>query len=631
MTPRILGALVLIAGCSLKTFGPPGSVDSGTTTSTGDDSTTAPASTSTTDTGDAVPSDCADLTSRVLQVFETNCAKCHGAGSQAAGGMDYILDLEQLIAREKILPGDPEGSRVYARMTAIESPMPPANEAQRPSSADIESVRAWISECSELSCSAKPFITQDEALAKINADLSTLPLEALEHTRYFTFVHLRNAGMCDADIEVHRQALSELVNALSQSTVIVRPEPIDADALILRIDLRDYAWDRPIRLTAPSHYFPDDAFVDDPEIPDGPVSEVEYADRWRMIAHQNPYTAAPKGQLADDIALLTGTDASAPAMLPGDAFIDAAVRAPLYYDILGVPRRSGRLHLEAAACVEQECLETALGRNIIADILVELNEDMSLVARAAMHASTVSNFNRMVERHRFSDDNDRVLWLTYDSAGQTGAQNVFAHPLDFAFDSVELLYTLPNGMPGFMLSDRAGTRLDAAPLAIVQDEGQDDFLVRAAVSCLGCHREGVVPAQDDLRWELDEGMLDVTFSATDKDNIRRLYPPREEFAALVEEDLANFAHAMDKSGVPPGGEQDPAATVFRLFAEPVDLRRAAAALGIPATDLRDRLGQLSGDLQGLGEDGGTVLRQSFTAHFAGIVCTLDLGSTRACP
>jgi hypothetical protein len=191
-----------------------------------------------------VPTACIDLEPRVLAVFEANCAKCHGAGSPAQGGIDYILDLDLLMAQSKVIPGNPEESRVYDRMSAAMSPMPPTSETQRPTAADIESVGKWIDECAGVqSCAEQPFISRDQILTKINQDLSTVDLQALPFTRYFSFVHLHNAGWCDAEIEPFRQALAKLVNSLSQETQIKAPVAIDDQRLIYRIDISDYDWD----------------------------------------------------------------------------------------------------------------------------------------------------------------------------------------------------------------------------------------------------------------------------------------------------------------------------------------------------------------------------------------------------
>ncbi len=146
-----------------------------------------------------VPSACVDLVPRVLGVLETNCAKCHGPGGSGQGGISYILELEQLIANNKVIPGDAASSRIFARMTAPTSPMPPVTEMQRPNDIDKEIIGKWINECAgQQDCGDQSYIPRDEMLKKINQDLSTINLETLPFTRYFSFVHLHNAGWCDS-------------------------------------------------------------------------------------------------------------------------------------------------------------------------------------------------------------------------------------------------------------------------------------------------------------------------------------------------------------------------------------------------------------------------------------------------
>jgi len=569
-----------------------------------------------------VPTACIDLELRSLAVFEANCAKCHGAGSVAQGGMDYILDLEALVANDKVVPAKPEESRVYVRMAAAESPMPPLSEMQRPTPSDVQSVHDWIASCAGVqSCSDQPFVTRDEMLTAINTDLSAVPLQNQKFTRYFSFVHLWNAGWCDAEIEIFRQSLSKLVNSLSQETLIKAPVAIDPERrLIFRVDISDYDWDRddgenrPF-LSEPTFYFPND-----------PVGK-DFADRWEMMADQNPYNIEYIGQTALNIKNLTGTHFP---ILQGDAFIDASSRSPLYYDILGIPTRSGQLKPEDAPCAENECLETLLKINILANIQDEKDNDDGKVARAGFHDSDVSDFNRVIERHRFSDANNRVMWLSYDFAGQSGQQNIGVHPLDFDFDGGEIIFNLPNGLQAYMLTNDAGGRLNEGPINIVQDESQKDFLVRNGVSCMGCHSAGMIKRQDDLRFELDAGQAETQFSDPDKEFIRALYPLRADFDDLLEEDTRRFNDALAVAGVTTDTKEEPVITTFLSFDKDVGLRRAASELGLRESDLAKDIGQLSPDLDQLSKDMGTVLRQDFTENFASSACIELIGCTRAC-
>ncbi|MBK9757192.1 MAG: hypothetical protein IPO88_27585 [Nannocystis sp.] len=210
-----------------------------------------------------VPAACVDLVPRVKGILETNCAKCHGAGSAAQGGINYILDLNELIVQNKVTPGDSAASRIYARMTSAMTPMPPPTEMQRPNPTDIEIVGKWIDECAGVqSCADQPFIPREQMLQAINQDLGTIALQTQPFTRYFSFVDLYNAGWCDAEIDLFREALSKLVNSLSRNTEIIAPVAIDKQRLIFRVDIGDYAWEevpgKQFRLSEPSFYFPDD-------------------------------------------------------------------------------------------------------------------------------------------------------------------------------------------------------------------------------------------------------------------------------------------------------------------------------------------------------------------------------------
>jgi hypothetical protein len=581
--------------------------------------------------GGDVPTACIDLEPRVLGVLDANCAKCHGAGSPAQGGMDYILDFDQLIANDKIVPQKPEESRVYVRISAAENPMPPLTEMRRPSATDIEVVHDWIANCAGVqSCADQEFITRDTMLQQISADLGAIPLQNQKFARYFSFVHLYNAGYCDAEIEIFRQSLSKLVNSLSQETLIKAPVAIDAERLIYRIDLTDYDWDgdmgETFRLSEPSFYYPNDPFQTNAD--GNKESKRAFADKWEMIADQNPYNVEYVGQTALNIKNLTETHFP---IMQGDAFIDAASRSPLYYDILLIPRRSAQLTPDLPACKDDECLESQLKLKILADIEDEKINDDGKVARAGFHISDVSDFNRVIERHRFTDANNRVFWLSYDFNSQSGKANIGVHPLDFVFAGGEIIFSLPNGLQAYMLTNAAGARLNEGPIDIVQDESQKDFLVRNGVSCMGCHSAGMIAREDNVRYELDNGQAETQFSDPDKEFIRALYPTHDEFNDLIGEDTKRFNDSLSAAGVAVNGENEPVITTFLAFDEDVGLRRAASELGLRSTDLSKDVGKLSPDLNELSKEMGTVLRKDFTDNFATSVCIEKVGCTRACP
>ena len=73
----------------------------------------------------------ADLAVKATAVLNANCRRCHGQDGTAEGGMNFILDPAKLVARKKIVPGQPDQSPLFKRLST--GKMPPAGEQPRPS------------------------------------------------------------------------------------------------------------------------------------------------------------------------------------------------------------------------------------------------------------------------------------------------------------------------------------------------------------------------------------------------------------------------------------------------------------------------------------------------------------------
>lgn len=455
-------------------------------------------------------------------------------------------------------------------------------------------------------CREQPHIGVEAVQASVLADLTSpgLTAEQLHFTRYLSLVHLHNAGLCDAEIEVHRHALIKLCNSLSQANSVIAPVPVDPERLLYRLDLRDYRWDNlgvPVNLSEPSHYYP----ADDTLKP--------YPDRWQLLADQSPYLLI---HADDQAAKIVATTKTPTPILRGDAFIDAAARAPLYYDMLGLPRTLGELEKQLALNLDQQLSD-------------EKSQDLEHVARASMHLSPLTGTDRTVERQQFPGANDRALWRTFDFGPRAGLGDPFTDPFTFIADGSELLFNLPNGLHAYMIVDGGGLRQRSVPLEIFSDPAQSDSTAIAGLSCIGCHTQGLHPAPDDLRHEIDDAANRIVYDDITRDQIRNVHPKRMAFAALLDDDRARFTAALAPLDLPPGDE--PVLASFLAFQQPLDLHRAAAELGLPPdADLSFAFGMLSADLHPL-LDGETVQRADFTALFAASVCKLALGRTRCCP
>ena len=471
----------------------------------------------------------------------------------------------------------------------------PTSEGGETSTADDTSTGADTTTADDTTtdgpgCMSAPAVRLEALLSELQADLSALDLAAQPFTRYVSMAHLHNAGQCDPELALAREAFAKLVNALSDQPNIVAPAHIGADGLLLRIDLRDYGWDG--------------------EITGGDMQV--FPDTWELIARQNAYAVQHPGELAAAIQEATATDLP---LLPVDAVIAAAAVPPLYYDVLRTPTSLAEL---------AQKLEVDLA----AQLAEEMASDPDDVARATLHISDVVDFNRVIDRHQLASDSAAALWRTHDFIDDVGTHDPFFHPFDFEADVSEVLYSLANGLHGYMVVDPAGDRLDGTPQEIEQDFMFPGEPVRPGLSCMGCHTQGLIKANDDLRFDLDNGMLEPVFDADTKDKIRNVNPIREEMDQLFTADIQRFTDALADAGVLLGPEE-PVTTVFARFAEPVDLTRAAAELSLPVDELAASLGVLPNELAGLAN--GTVSREVFTASFAEAVCALELGKTAACP
>ncbi|MCI0684738.1 MAG: tetratricopeptide repeat protein [Gemmataceae bacterium] len=509
-------------------------------------------------------------------VFKTHCYRCHGQNGANEGGLNYVADLQQLVGRRKVMPGNPAKSRLLKRMLDADDPMPPAEEKQRPSAADIATIRAWIEAGAPHGDAAAPprQLTAGDMVQTIRADLDRANPRDRAFLRYFTLTHLHNAGLSNDELASFRHGLSKLVNSLSWAKHIVVPKVIDAGETILRIDLRDYQWSERT---------------------------------WDKVVARNPYGVRYDHESAQACRDAAGCDLP---YVRGDWFVAVAARPPLYHEILELPAS-----------------ERELERLLRVDVLENIRQER--VARAGFNSSGVSRNNRLIERH---ETGATVYWKSYDFAGNTGRQNLFSHPLgpgtnpgSFTHDGGEIIFTLPNGLQAFFLADDKGRRIDKGPTAIVSDPRRPDRAVENGLSCMSCHQRGIIVKADQVRPHVKNNA--AAFTPTAVGAILALYPPQEKMNELMRADAQRFQEAVAKTGAPLSTTEPIAALAARFEAE-LDLRLAAAEAGITPAEMQqtlDRHPALAKALGPLRTEGGTVQRQVFVDSFPDLVDALKAG------
>jgi hypothetical protein len=507
-------------------------------------------------------------------VLQTHCHHCHGQDGAMEGGFNYVLDRQHLVDRRKIVPGQPDQSKLLRRI--LDGEMPPEGE-QRPNAEEVAVLRRWIEMGAPdfAPSAAKPqTLPLADLPTLIRDDLTRLPERDRRFARYFTLTHLLNVGLSEDELQTYRQALSKLVNSLSWGRDIVVPHAVDPAKTIFRIDLRDYKWE---------------------------------GATWDRILNDYPY-----GSTSDDTAGKEMTAATA-CRLPyvrADWFPALASRPPLYYDLLQMP------------ATDRE-LETLLRVDAAKEIRGER------VVRAGFNNSGVSRNNRIIERYESSYG---AYWKSYDFAAGAGPKIIFANPLgpgggpnSFQQDGGELIFELPNGLHAYLLVDAGGKRLDQAPTAIVSDPKRPERAVVAGLSCLSCHSRGLNDKADQVRDHVRKNP--GAFPQAETDTVLALYPPHDRFESVVRLDVDHYRKALEKTGTR-WGVSDPIETLAARFEADVDLPLAAAEVGGSTRELGDAIAatpELARSLGSLRSEGGTATRRLFADSFGDLLRALRRG------
>jgi hypothetical protein len=417
-------------------------------------------------------------------------------------------------------------------------------------------------------------VNEAKRLRAIHADLQDLEPRRRRFARYLSLAHLANAGVADDTLTIHRHALAKLVNCLSWHPRVTGPHAVDAAATLLRIDLRDYRWT---------------------------------ARQWDRLAAIYPYRAAEEGETARAIATLTGANQ---AHLRADWFVATAARPPFYHEFLQLPSS-----------------DRALERLLQVDAAANVQDDR--VLRAGFNGSGVSRNNRALERH---DAAHGAYWRSYDFSDNTGRQNIFENPLGpgpgpraFASAGGEIIFSLPNGLHGYLLVDGNGRRVDKAPGDIVSDPRRPDKLVETGISCLSCHFGGLLPKDDQVRPHVLKNA--DAFTRDEQEAALALYAPAARFRAAMNDDIDRFTAALKKAGVPPG-EPEPVSTVTLRYEGTLDLAAAAGETGMPPEEFAARVRQtpaLGRTLGALLTRGGAVQRQVFEEAYPELARVFRIG------
>ena len=520
-------------------------------------------------------------------VLASNCGQCHGPAltpDQAKAGMNYINDIDQLVTTGKIVPLDSAGSRVVQRMVKGEMP-PPSSGLPRVTDADIQTVASyidnpvfWPKDVQPGDCEAKGQLTDFDTLFQTaSSDLQRQDIKDQPFLRYVSLSNRFTAGVCAAGgLDKDREGLTKMLNMLSVNAVIREPQAIDKDKTLYRVDLRDLNWDRAVS-----------------------VNGKNFTDVWEAIAANNPYAVKFVGDQANDLEGDAKTDF--PIMM-ADQMMDVAVIGNLYYAIINVD-------------VNQP-LANFISNDLGIDLQANLDDRQQL--RAGTTKSRISRQDRLVERDDIEVRNG-ALWQSFDFEANGANDSIFQDPFGFAPGGTEAIFTLPNGMLGFIIADANDAIQQDSDILL--DTNQDNFRAVTAVSCSNCHSVGFIPVVDEVAPADLANARALGLNRDQVEQLQEVYASPQTFADQVKQDSQSFfQRALTQAGVATSGE-DPVSSTWLRFDADVKLADAAGDLGLTPDDLRDNLDLLNPVLSVLRTD--TLDRDDFTAVYIDSLCILS--------
>jgi hypothetical protein len=401
-------------------------------------------------------------------------------------------------------------------------------------------------------------VTPADAVRAALTDARTLG-PAAAYTRYLSAGHLPpgERGELYAVLSYH-------VNGLSREGPVARPRRVNP--WLWAVDVRDYGWP----------YDRWGQFAWNPRSVE-PYFHVEPLGADGKPAR--PLLGAPWLPAAELAELMKLTDSASP-VVRGDWLLNrTAIQEGRdgfgYLDFLGL---ASRADAEKLAGLDRG-KATALYREQAAVIA---DSGVALQGRQLFRFQTISG----------------AWWESRDTKGEAAGRDK-RNPVrllldDFRHDAEEIVFTLPNGLPGFYLSDAAGKQVASAPPDIASDRltRNNDARVHVGMSCVRCHQAGGLKPFDDYARKLYGAGSGVALGSTDDVKFRRLKSVYlGPIGRAFDRDAGDYAAAIREAcGLTPEGlSRAYAAQWSRYLDERVTAERASAEVGLTPGEFKDRL------------------------------------------
>jgi hypothetical protein len=398
-----------------------------------------------------------------------------------------------------------------------------------------------------------------DAVAAAARDLASIAPERQAQIRYLAL-----PGGEAKDRQRNAQAIAFLLNSVSRTRTITRPEPLDEQWQLLRIDLAAYA---DFRQAATYH---------------------ELFQAWEQLVEIDPYfhlrTQVSTGVSVKTVTTdggWTGLEAAARlktlsrsfgAVLRADYFV-SQVGGPAYYAWAGVPPK------------EVDFFKLF---GVDATVISNLSADS---AANLLHSGVTRKPRRIVERPGVFGG----VFQTKDVDAESPDRDPLRNPVDFReqkfnFQASEFFALGANHLWRVALYDGAGNRVDSVPDKVAKDF-TGDGIIRPLVSCLRCHERngglaGLQPFHDD-QFDLLRFARLTSFVPEVAQRIAELYDSERLGTAMARarEDYT-LAVGLATGGLTPAAVTDILVQLYSGYVdEQVTPRQAEIELGLPGESL----------------------------------------------
>lgn len=402
-------------------------------------------------------------------------------------------------------------------------------------------------------------------------DASRLPADQAKQTRYLSLYNVPVDRRPEA-IKV----LSFHVNSLSREADLVRPRRVTDSLVAVELDSYGWpaaAWDRLADADPWFHAQVQSEIAGEREQEFGYYVEGRWVTtRVAKVAtkeSKRQTVSAPWLPVMESYLLVAAAGSPAP-IYRADWFIDQTGQQrgeQGYYEFLGLKNLADA---EALAGLDRKA--AAKARREVAAIVTE--SGVALNNRQVWRFGTVAG----------------GWWETRDANTSVAKKNAVRNlDGDFDFDAMEIYFTLPNGLFGLVLADKAGVLQAAAPDTIAADHvsTSNDRRVRIGVSCIRCHQEGLRPVQDWSRVVFRVGN-ETALGSPDREKARRL---RQlylgQFQKALTDDRTRYAETLnDFLGMKPDEISRQYAAAWRAYeSDPILPADAARELGCTEDEL----------------------------------------------